>query len=111
MTKSNDVDRAPVHDVVLLPCPFCHSRSVNWVYVEETGEGYHLCDGCSARGPACFHCPDGLVDGHWNRRTTIDGARAVLESMGFHRESIRSLAKRHNIETAEHEPIIGLIGQ
>jgi len=95
-----------VHAIVLLPCPFCGSRAVVWTFVEDTGEGYHHCDGCGCRGPSCFHGNEDLANSYWNKRSvsdsaTIVGAEAfsdvVTRLVGFDSESRKRIIKAASV--------------
>lgn len=74
MTKPNDVDRAPVHDVVLLPCPFCGSSDVGFHEDDYGFARWVICGTCEADGPLLAVQPGTKeaaklgVSRMWNRR-------------------------------------------
>ena len=53
-SEQNDSVDASVHDIVLLPCPFCRIREAYKVQVDGIGgkqDYQYVCDNCGARGP------------------------------------------------------------
>jgi len=85
MTKSNDVDRAPVHDVVLLPCPFCGGEAC-WVLNHHMLPEYQVtCIRCHADA-GTWDDSVGMAIDRWNTRC-VDG-----HVVTFHREKAGVIA-------------------
>lgn len=83
MIKSKDVDAAPLHGIVLLPCPFCGCGDV---YIDEADDGFARwvsCEECETTGPV--NPMGNYANSHrdvanaWNRRRS-DGLRSWLAS-------------------------------
>jgi hypothetical protein len=81
---------APLHGIVLLPCPFCGSTELNGPHISEyVGDHYSPswwveCENCPGSMEVQGAGADGLANA-WNKRTDKEDAekyRALMKSLG-----------------------------
>lgn len=93
MELPKDAAGAPVHSIVLLPCPFCGGSDIQNVQGNFGLTRHMRCGDCGCYGPIVKPSEEEQA---WNTRPS----RKI---------DLPALAKKMGIK--DHDPVIGLIGQ